>query len=127
MSSSLRQRSKVIRLQPRRKAADEPASLLAIKVRKHLSLMQGYADIMEGLSPKLKTQILRVMAEKTRELGTTLQPFTKQSLAARPAIADYRRVRERTRSLMAEYRSLLERLHDRVSEAHEQVNDAGKR
>jgi len=89
--------------------------------------MQGYADIMEGLSPKLKTQILRVMAEKTRELGTTLQPFTKQSLAARPAIADYRRVRERTRSLMAEYRSLLERLHDRVSEAHEQVNDAGKR
>ena len=126
MSSSLPLRSKVIRLRPRRKAADEPASLMAIKVRNHLSLLQGYADIMEGLSPKLKTQILRVMAEKTRELGTTLQPFTEQSPAARPAIGDYRRVRERTRNLMAEYRSLLERLHDRVSEANEQVNDAGE-
>jgi hypothetical protein len=99
---------------------------MAIKVRNHLSLLQGYADIMEGLSPKLKTQILRVMAEKTRELGTTLQPFTEQTPTARPAIADYRRVRERTRNLMAEYRSLLERLHDRVSEAHEHVNDAGE-
>jgi hypothetical protein len=99
---------------------------MAIKVRNHLSLLQGYADIMEGLSPQLKTEILRVMAEKTRELGTTLQPFTEQTPAARPAIGDYRRVRERTRTLMAEYRLLLERLHDRVSEAHEHVNDAGE-
>lgn len=99
---------------------------MAIKVRNHLSLLQGYADIMEGLSPQLKTEILRVMAEKTRELGTTLQPFTEQTPAARPAIGDYRRVRERTRNLMAEYRLLLERLHDGVSEAGEHVNDAGE-
>jgi hypothetical protein len=99
---------------------------MAIKVRTHLSLLQGYADIMEGLSPHLKTQILRVMAEKTRELGTALQPFTEQTPAERPAISDYRRVRERTRLLMAEYRLLLEGLHDSVSAAHEHVNGAGE-
>ena len=98
---------------------------MAIKVRTHLSLLQGYADIMEGLSPRRKTQILRVMAEKTRQLGTTLQPFTVQTTTERPAIGEYRRVRERTRHLMVEYRQLLERLRDRVSEAHDQVNDAG--
>jgi hypothetical protein len=100
---------------------------MAIKVRTHLSLLQGYADIMEGLSAPLKTQILRVMADKTRELGTALQPFTEQTTISRPAIGDYRRVRERTRRLMAEYRLLLESLQDRVSEAHGHVNDAGKR
>jgi hypothetical protein len=100
---------------------------MAIKVRNHLSLLQGYADIMEGLSPQLKTQILRVMAEKTRELGATLQPFTERAPAGRPAIADYRRVRERTRSLMAEYRLLLGRLQDRVSETHDQINTPGQR
>jgi len=99
---------------------------MAITVRTHLSLLQGYADIMEGLSPQLKEEILRVMAEKTRELGAALQPFVEQTTAAPPAIGDYRRVRERTRHLMAEYRQLLERLHDRVSEAHGHVSGAGE-
>ena len=98
---------------------------MAIQVRTHLSLLQGYADIMEGLSPQLKKEILRVMAQKTRELGRALQPFMEQTIAARPAIGDYRRVRERTRQLMAEYRLLLDGLHDRVSKAHDRVNGAG--
>ena len=126
MSASLPQRSKVLRLRPQRPAADEPASRVAITVRSHLSLLQGYADIMEGLSPQLKKEILQVMAEKTRELGSALQPFVEQTPAARPVIGDYRRVRERTRHLMTEYRLLLERLHKRVSEAHEHVNGAGE-
>jgi hypothetical protein len=98
---------------------------MAITVRTHLSLLQGYADIMEGLSPELKRQILQVMAEKTRELGSALQPFVELTATARPAIDDYRRVRERTRELMTEYRLLLGRLQDRVSEAHEHVNGGG--
>ncbi|HVS05346.1 MAG TPA: hypothetical protein VHK65_04175 [Candidatus Dormibacteraeota bacterium] len=126
MSASLPQRNKVLRLRPQRPAADEPASQVAITVRSHLSLLQGYADIMEGLSPQLKKEILQVMAEKIRELGSALQPFVEQTPAARPAIGDYRRVRERTRHLMTEYRLLLERLHERVSEAHEHVNGAGE-
>jgi hypothetical protein len=96
VSSSLPQRNKVLRLRPQRPAADEPASQMAIMVRTHLSLLQGYADIMEGLSPQLKKQILRVMAEKTRELGKALQPFMEQTTTARPTIGDYRRVPERT-------------------------------
>jgi hypothetical protein len=126
MSSALPQRNKVLRLRPHDLPADEPATQTAIAVRTHLSLLQGYADIMEGLSPALKSQILRVIAEKTRALGAALQPFTEQASTARPVIDDYRRVRERTRRLMTEYRLLLERLQDRVSEAHEHVNDAGE-
>ena len=92
MSSSLPQRKKVLRLRPHPSVADEPASQMAIKVRTHLSLLQGYADIMEGLSPQLKKEILQVMAQKTRELGTALQPFTEPMTDVRPAIGDYRRV-----------------------------------
>ena len=125
MSRPLPTAKKVLQLRPRRQAADEPASRVAITVRTHLSLLQGYADIMEGLSPELTREILCVMAEKARELGSALQPFVEQTPAARPAIDDYRRVRERTRQLMTEYRSLLERLHDTVSEAHGHVNGAG--
>lgn len=100
---------------------------MVITVRAQLSLLQGYADIMEGLSPGLKKQILQVMAAKTRELGSSLQPFIDQRPTARPALGDYRRVRERTRRLMTEYRLLLERLHERVSEAHGHVNGTGER
>ncbi|TMD19612.1 MAG: hypothetical protein E6J07_05245, partial [Chloroflexi bacterium] len=125
MSRPLPTAKKVLQLRPRRQAADEPASRVAITVRTHLSLLQGYADIMEGLSPELTREILCVMAEKARELGSALQPFVEQTPAARPAIDDYRRVRERTRQLMTEYRSLLGRLHDTVSEAHGHVNGAG--
>jgi hypothetical protein len=98
---------------------------MAVTVRTHLCLLQGYADIMEGLSPELKREILCVMAEKARELGSALEPFVGQTVAARPAIDDYRRVRERTRQLMTEYRHLLGRLHDTVSEAHGHVSGAG--
>ncbi len=71
---------------------------MAITVRTHLSLLQGYADIMEGLSPELEREILCVMAEKARELGSALQPFVEQTLG---------------------------RLHDTVSEAHGHVSGAG--
>jgi len=124
VSRSLLKPKKVLQLPPR-PTADEPASRVAITVRTHLSLLQGYADIMEGLSPELKRQILCVMADKARQLGSALQPFVDQTPSARPAIDDYRRVRERTHQLMMEYRHLLGRLQERVSEAHDHVNGAG--
>jgi hypothetical protein len=117
--------TKILRLPRRSKTrADEQASVMALTVRGHLSLLQGYADIMEGLSPQLRAIILRVMAGKARELGTMLQPFTEM---ARPPITEYRQVRERTRQLMMDYRLLLERLHDTVVEAHDHLDDAGKK
>ena len=78
---------------------------------------------MEGLSPELMQEILGVMAEKTRELGTALQSFMGQAPSSRPAIDDYRRVRQRTRQLMTEQRNLLGALHDRVSKADDHVSD----
>jgi hypothetical protein len=117
--------TKILRLPRRSKTrADEQTSGMALTVRGHLSLLQGYADIMEGLSPQLRAIILRVMAGKARELGTMLQPFTEM---ARPPITEYRQVRERTRQLMTDYRLLLERLHDTVAEAHDHLDDAGKK
>jgi hypothetical protein len=126
MSSALPKSSKVLRLPTRRMSAadarispaDARTSRMAARVRTHLSLLQGYADIMEGLSPRLKIEILQVMAEKTRELGATLHPFLEQSPGQRPPIGDYRQVRDRTRQLISDYRVLLERLHNTVSEAH---------
>lgn len=124
--SALPQRAPKIIPLPRRGPVhrNERASGMALKVRGQLSLLQGYADIMEGVSPRLRAIILRVMAGKARELGTTLQPFRE---TARPPITEYRQVRERTRQLMMDYRLLLERLHDTVAEAHDHLDDAGKK
>jgi hypothetical protein len=125
MSALPQRASKIIPL-PRRNSVrgNERAAGMALKVRGQLSLLQGYADIMEGVSPQLRAIVLRVMAGKARELGTMLQPFTE---AARPPITEYREVRQRTRQLMMDYRLLLERLHDTVAEAHDNLDDAGKK
>jgi hypothetical protein len=124
MSALAPRSNKILRLPRRGQARPEVrTSVMALKVRGHLSLLQGYADIMEGVSPQLRAIILQVMAGKTRELGTMLQPFTE---TARPPITEYRQVRERTRQLMLDYRLLLERLHTTVTEAHDHLGDARK-
>src|SRR5438309_4477568 len=124
MTALARKPHKILQLPRRGKPrADERTSGMALRVRGHLSLLQGYADIMEGVSPQLRAIILRVMAGKTRELGAMLQPFTD---TARPPITEYRQVRERTRQLMLDYRVLLERLHNTVTEAHDHLSDTGK-
>ena len=56
--SAVPQHRKVLQLRPPAAVVDEPATQMAIAVRTHLSLLQGYADIMEGLSPTMKRQIL---------------------------------------------------------------------
>ena len=100
MSALAPRPNKILRLPRRGQVRSEArTSVMALKVRGHLSLLQGYADIMEGVSPQLRAIILQVMAGKTRELGTMLQPFTE---TARPPITEYRQVRERTRQLMLE-------------------------
>src|SRR5207253_1433001 len=104
---------------PRPSAADERASNAARAIRTKLSLLEGYADIMEGLSTDLKVQILGAMAEKTRELSTALQPFVDHRVERRPAISDYRMVRSRTRQLITDYRVLLARLHQTMAQTGE--------
>src|SRR2546428_365149 len=60
--SALPQR-KIIRLpQLGKTRRDERTSGMALKVRGHLSLLQGYADIMEGVSPQLRAIILPWLA-----------------------------------------------------------------
>lgn len=101
----------------RRTAAQERAAQTAGQVRRQLSLLQGYADLMEGLSPEQNMQILQVMAEKIRELTVALHPFLQPAELRVSAIEDYRQARMRTRQLLTDYRQLLERLHQTVNES----------
>ena len=86
MSSSLPQRKKVLRLRPHPSVADEPASQMAIKVRTHLSLLQGYADIMEGLSPQLKKEIGDDLATKLRDASLELYKHASEHAERRGII-----------------------------------------
>jgi hypothetical protein len=94
------------------------ASEAANRVRRQLSLLQGYADLMDGLSPAQHVQILHVMAEKTRELTEALRPFLDAE-EERPAIGDYREARSRTQELLSDYRMLLGRLRDTTAALRE--------
>jgi hypothetical protein len=116
MSAIPKPSRKIVPLPARPTAAQQRASQTATEVRRHLSLLQGYADFMEGLSPDQSAQILQVMAEKIGELTRTLRPFLQQDATLRD-LKDYRETRTRTRRLLDEYRFLLDRIHDRVTEA----------
>jgi hypothetical protein len=94
----------------------EQAARAANQVRHQLSLLQGYADLMEGLSPQQNVKILEVMAEKTAELTLALRPFITAS-GDSPTISDYRVARRRNRQLMAEYRLLLKGLRRQLDRA----------
>lgn len=95
MSATAEQSEKVIRLRPRLTPVQRWASHTADEVRWHLSLLQGYADLMEGMSPQQSVQILQVMAEKIGDLTMALRPFTQKDLEARN-IDDYRQTRMRS-------------------------------
>jgi hypothetical protein len=94
----------------------DQAARAANQVRRQLSLLQGYADLMEGLSPQQNVKILEVMAEKTAELTLALRPFITAS-GDSPTIADYRVARRRNQQLMAEYRLLLKGLRRQLDRA----------
>ena len=84
------------------------------QVRHHLSVLQGYTDLMQGLSARQQAYMLRAVAEKTRALSEILAPFLVQEPESRPPIGTYRRARERSRQVMADYRTLLDHLHQIV-------------
>jgi hypothetical protein len=97
----------------------ECAARVTDQVRHHLSLLQGYADLLDGLSPQLNVQILRVMAEKIGELTEAVRPFIQPGREERPSIEEYREARRHNRQLMADYRLLLKRLRDSVAVAQD--------
>lgn len=66
---------KVVPLPSMSTQTEGSALVAAAQIRRHLSLLQGYADLMEGLSPAQAVQVLRVMADKVERLSETLRPF----------------------------------------------------
>ena len=123
MSAAAGPAGKVLPLRRRTTPSESWASRTAGEVRRNLSLLQGYADLMEGMSAAQSVQVLRVMAEKVSDLTESLRPFLQQDLATRN-IEDYRQTRVRRRQLLAEYRTLLERLSATLTEAHATIPDA---
>jgi hypothetical protein len=101
-------------------AEAEAARRAAAQVRMQLSLLQGYADLMEGLSPKQNIHILKVIGEKVRELTAELRPFLEDATGGGAReLGDYRRMGERNRQLMVEYRLLVRRLRETIKAARE--------
>ena len=103
---------------PFRARGAEKAAAAADRVRRQLSLLQGYADLMDGLSPEQHVQIMRVMAEKVHELTQALHPFLEPNRSDRARrLSAYREARTRTRNLLGDYRLLLDRLRETVADA----------
>lgn len=107
---------KVVPLGLIRQAHDSP-SMAAGRIRRHLSLLQGYADLMEGVSPAQAVRIMRIMAEKVDDLTDTIRPLLDATRETRPGPDRYRKARTENRELMAEYRLLLRRLRQSVNGA----------
>ena len=113
--TSEKQASNVLRLPDRGQSGQQRESDQRVgKVRLQLSLLQGYGDLLQGLSTAQQAQVFSVLAEKTRQLNELLAPFLAAEKASRPAIDSYREARKRSRQLVADYRTLLDRLHEIV-------------
>ncbi|HYM49235.1 MAG TPA: hypothetical protein VET65_01565 [Candidatus Limnocylindrales bacterium] len=98
---------------------------MLLRVRAHMSAMAGYASMLENVSPRIQGEILAVMAQKSQELVSILQPITNRRRASAATIQDYREVRLRARELLVEYRTLVERLNDQVQQAHQSIEGLG--
>lgn len=101
----------------------ERALIVAGQVRQQLHLLQGYADLMDGLSPQQNLRVLKVMAEKIEDLTHSLRPFLHDAMSyAKPTLEEYRQARSRNQELMAEYRALLKRLRSSIEVAHSSLS-----
>lgn len=85
------------------------------KIRRNLSLLQGYADLMDGVSPEQAIRVMRIMADKVDDLTETIRPFIAAGPDNRPGLERYRKARAENRQLMADYRLLMRRLRQSVN------------
>jgi hypothetical protein len=100
--------------------AQRESSEAVMRIRGNLSLLQGYADIMDGLSPELRSQVMQVMAQKTRDLVLALCSFLAAD--ADRSITEYGQMRERNKELLQDYRSGLNRLNSTMLQARHAAN-----
>ena len=86
------------------------------QIRRQLSLLQGYADLMEGLSPRQAREIMRVMAAKLDDLTETIRPLVDASHETRSGMERKGKRRSQKRESTSR-RELLARLRHRVGRA----------
>lgn len=98
------------------------AESAAAQVRRQLHLLQGYVDLMDGLSTQQNIRILKVIAMKVTQLTEGLRPFLEDGSSPNSRkLSDYREARRRNHELMSEFRMLVDKLKRQVEQAQENL------
>jgi len=98
--------------------AGPPASSLqptVLRLRSQVALIQGYAGLLDSLSPVMQARIFMAIMKTSEELVHLLEPYRTAATDAKPSLHDYRGTRMRTHQLLAEYRLLLTQLKREVA------------
>jgi hypothetical protein len=75
-----------------------------LRLRSQMALMQGYAGLLDSLSPVMQARIFTAIMKTSEELVQLLEPYRTAAADAKPSFHDYRSTRMRTHQLLAEYR-----------------------
>ncbi len=86
-----------------------------LRLRSQVALIQGYAGLLDSLSPIMQARIFMAIMKTSEELIQLLEPYRTAGADAKPSLHDYRSTRMRTHQLLAEYRLLLTQLKAEVA------------
>jgi hypothetical protein len=86
-----------------------------LRLRSQVALIQGYAGLLDSLSPVMQARIFMAIMKTSEELVQLLEPYRAAAADAKPSLHDYRSTRTRTHQLLAEYRLLLTQLKEEVA------------
>jgi hypothetical protein len=86
-----------------------------LRLRSQVALIQGYAGLLDSLSPVMQARIFMAIIKTSEELVQLLEPFRAVAADGKPSLHDYRSTRMRTHQLLAEYRLLLTQLKREVA------------
>jgi hypothetical protein len=95
--------------------ADTNLQPTVLRLRSQVALIQGYAGLLDSLSPVMQARIFLAIMKTSEELVVLLEPFRTAAADTKPTLHDYRSTRLRTHQLLAEYRLLLTHLKEEVA------------
>lgn len=70
-----------------------------LRLRSQVALIQGYASLLDSLSPVMQARIFVAIMKTSEELIRLLEPYRTAAADAKPSLSDYRTSRMRTQEL----------------------------
>ncbi len=70
-----------------------------LRLRSQVALIQGYASLLDSLSPVMQARIFVAILKLSEELVRMLEPYRTAVADARPGLDGYRSTRMRTQEL----------------------------